>query len=132
MAAVLMPAMRNDLDTGLAGSVTLLTNAPPPPPFPNTPHTHLLILFDPFPLFAPQDGTPVPIGWTIMAAMRNYIETVLADSVTVLTNCSVSRLIWFVNEATSNKRKEVEGLYYKMNVCGLCVYVFVFVCVCVW
>ena len=64
-----------------------------------------------------------------MAAMRNYIETVLSDSVTVLTDCAVTRLIWTMDEHGTNKRKEVKGLFYKKKVWRGRVSVSVGVCV---
>jgi hypothetical protein len=63
-----------------------------------------------------QDGTPVPIGYTIMSMMREYIETSLAEQVTVMCSTSVSRLLWNVDDESG--RKSVHGVVYKRDVCA--------------
>lgn len=57
------------------------------------------------------DGTPVPIGWTIMATLERHVRTVLKAQVTILTDSTVTGLLSSVTELVDQtKRIHVHGV----------------------
>lgn len=60
------------------------------------------------------DGTPVPIGYTIMRTLEQYIRTVLKNKVTILNETAVSSLIYQAKTLPDgNQEKRVRGIRYK-------------------
>ena len=58
-----------------------------------------------------EDGTPVPIGYTIMQILERYIRTNLKSSVTILTDTAVTSLLHSTSEMTDlSLRVRVHGV----------------------
>jgi flavocytochrome c len=67
-----------------------------------------------------EDGTPVPIGYTIMHMLEKYIRTNLKSSVTILTDTAVTGLLHTVSELTdTTKRVRVHGVTMKQGSCEM-------------
>eukprot|EP00796_Vickermania_ingenoplastis_P005556 gene5556-4010_t len=61
-----------------------------------------------------QDGTPVPIGFTIMRTLENHIRTKLKDKITILNETAVTSLIFQTTALPDgNHEKRVRGVRYK-------------------
>lgn len=61
-----------------------------------------------------KDGTPVPIGFTIMKTLENYIRTELKNKITILNETAVTSLIYqSKNLPDGNQEKRVRGIRYK-------------------
>lgn len=60
-----------------------------------------------------QDGTPVPIGYTIMRTLENYIRTSLKSNVTILGETQVTSLVYQSRSLPDgNEDKRVRGVRY--------------------
>lgn len=57
----------------------------------------------------------MPIGWTIMAILRNHIRTELSEHVTIMTNTAVTRLSYSVDDSRHEK-KTVHGVFVQSEV----------------
>lgn len=61
-----------------------------------------------------KDGTPLPIGYTIMRTLEQYIRSELKHNVTILNETAVSSLIYqSTTLPDSNQEKRVRGVRYK-------------------